>query len=152
MNVGFVQKTLENKGFAEMAKNPQSVADKWANNLAGANKSIIDGVNAVTVSPMQKAVERADEYVNGVSQNVDKWKRNTGAVTIDKWKQFMLLKGVPRIGAGAAQAKDKMAKYMGQLIPYQETLKAQLPPKTKANAQQRMIQWMQGMQNFKPQK
>lgn len=137
-----------------MAKNPQQVADKWAANLANSTASIQAGVNAVTVSPTQKAADAIDRMVAGVQRAAasGKTQRALQAVTTQAWQQATLTKGLPRIGTGATAAKPKFVNFMNQLLPYQANGMAQLPPRGDLNTNlQRMMAWAQYMSQFKKQ-
>jgi hypothetical protein len=105
-----------------MAKSPQAVADKWSRNLGGATKSIQDGVAEVTVAPTQRAAERVNAYLAGTQRAVSDGRFQAGLrrVSLEDWKQAMLIKGVPRVAAGANAAKDKMAGFMAEWLPHMD--------------------------------
>jgi hypothetical protein len=99
------------------------------------------GAAAVTVSPGELAARRADAYLAGVQQNVDKFKRNSSAVTVQDWRDAYLNKGIPRVASGATAAQSKFAAVMDDLIPYMK--RAQLPPRgttAEQNAQRAVAQ------------
>lgn len=132
-----------------MAKDPTTVASKWAQNLSGATQSITDGVNAVSVAPGAAAARQKTVYVNNVTASADKWARNVAAVSLSSWQQDMITKGIPRIASGAQAAQSKFATFMGKLLPYQANLVSQLP--ARGNLEQnitRMTQMVRGMANF----
>lgn len=136
-----------------MAKDPTAVAAKWAANLTQATQSMTDGVNAVTVAPTQQAAARSDAYLQGVQQSVasGRYQKSLQAVTLQQWQQAMIQKGIPRVGSGASAAKGKFAAFMSKLLPYQQSLQAQLaatPRGDLATNIQRMVQWTQGMAQF----
>ena len=103
-----------------MAKNPQDVANKWANNIAQATDSIRQGVQAVTTAPTQLAAQAQDRYIAGVQRAVStgKWQAGLQKVSLADWQNAMINKGIPRIGSGAAAAKTKFASFMTQFLPY----------------------------------
>jgi hypothetical protein len=136
-----------------MAKDPASVAAKWAANLGAATQSMQDGVNAVQTAPTQLAAARADAYVQGVQAAVNSgsWQKGLQNVSLQSWQQSMIQKGIPRVASGASQAKGKFGNFMSKLLPYQQNLHAQLSATPRGDLQQniqRMIMWANGMSQF----
>ena len=99
------------------------IARKWQRNLSSSTESIRSGVNAVTVSPTEKAAQRADQYLLGVQQAVDSGKYQAGLRRVDlaEWKTAMLDKGVPRIASGAAAGEPKFQAFMQEFLPFIES-------------------------------
>lgn len=112
-----------------MAKNAADVAAKWVQGMQSAGQAIADGVNAVTVAPGAAAARQVNAYVNGVTQNQQKWVRNVGAVSLADWRESMITKGAPRIGQGAVAAQGKMESAMAQLLPAIDGIVSGLPPR-----------------------
>lgn len=102
--------------------NSQAIAAKWRKNLAAAGPDMTAGVNAVTESPMAKAVRQQDALLSNFTEAVTsgKWARNTGRVSLETWRDRYIKVGVPRIVSGAAAGEDKMGEFMGQFIPWLE--------------------------------
>lgn len=137
-----------------MAKNPQQVAKKWVSRLGVSQEEIRQGVQAVTVAPSTKAIQKKDKMVARWMEAVNsgKWERNLGKVTLEDWRQAMLTKGINRIGTGAAAAEGKFAAFMTDLLAYQSNLQNQvnsMPDFNLADSGQRMLAWMEGMSKFK---
>lgn len=109
-----------------MGLTAQQVTEKWARGLAGATESIKAGINAVTEAPAMAAVANRAGYLQGVNENVDKWARKLGAVTLDSWKRAALDVGIARLTSGVAKGKTKMASFMEVWLPYEDGLKARL--------------------------
>jgi len=125
------------------------IAQKWANNLGAATSSIQAGVNAVTVAPGQAAARQKTVWQQNVVNAADKWASRVAAVPLQTWQQDMLTKGVPRIATGATAAQPKFSTFMGKLLPYINSAKAQLP--ARGNLQQniaRMTQFVTAMSQF----
>lgn len=99
---------------------PQALAQKWAKNLGGATEAMRAGVNAVSVSPTEKAANRADAYLQGVNRAVadGKWQAGLRRVTLADWKSAMIEKGVNRIASGATSAMPKMAAFLTEFLPH----------------------------------
>lgn len=132
-----------------MAKDPQAIAQKWAQNLAGSTTSITDGVNSVTVAPGMAAARQVTVWAQNTAAAQQKWAARTAAVSLQSWQQSMTTKGIPRIGQGATAAEPKMAAVMTKLMPYIASQKAALPPR--GNLQQniaRMTAFVTGMSKF----
>ena len=107
---------------------PQQAAAKWAQRLGAATDAVKQGVQAVQVSPMEKAANRQDAYISGVTRaaNSGKWARGLRRRTLGDWQQSMINKGLPRIASGAAASQPKMESFMQQWLPYEEQLKNKL--------------------------
>lgn len=132
-----------------MAKDPAAVAAAWVAGLSGAGQKITDGVNAVTVAPGQAAARQKTVWQQNTTASADKWARNTSAVSITDWRQAVIEKGVPRIGAGAAASQAKFAAFMGKLLPYVAQVKSSLPPRgTYEQNKQRALANMDAMHKF----
>ena len=138
-----------------MAKNAAAVAQKWVRNLGAATDSIKNGVQAVTVSPTEKAAQRADAYQQGVLDAVSsgKWQRGLRRVTNEQWKQATLTKGIPRIATGAQAAQPKMEKFLGEFLPFMDNVVQQMdssmPRGTLEQNIQRAVYVMQQASQFK---
>ena len=104
------------------AKNPGDVARKWSRNLGGSMEAVKAGVNAVTVSPAEKALAQIDAYLQGVTRAVADGKVQAGLrrVTLEDCKQAMLNKGVTRIASGASAAIPKMERFLSEFLPHVE--------------------------------
>lgn len=132
-----------------MAATPEQAAARWAAGLAGAGQKITDGVNAVTVSPGALAARQKAAYLQNVTAAADKWARTVAAVPLQEWQTAMIQKGAPRIASGAAAAQPKFAAFMGKLLPFIATGRAQLPPR--GNFDQnltRLTAWARYMHGF----
>lgn len=136
-----------------MQKNPQTVADKWARRVAGSTQDVIDGVNAVRVNPAEQAIAKKAKLLQNFTAAVQdgRWERGLRKTTLDSWRQAMIQKGVSRIAQGAEAAKPKMASFMAELLPYQETVAseiASMPDLTLEDSIQRMTAWTRRMSQF----
>lgn len=132
-----------------MAKDPNAVAAKWAQNLSASTTAITDGVNSVSVAPGQSAARQKAVWVQNTQAAANKWAINTAAVSLQEWQNDMLTKGIPRIASGATAAQPKMAAFMGKLLPYVASGQGQLPARGDINANiARMVAWTQYMAKF----
>jgi len=106
-----------------MAKmSPSQIAEKWSRNLGASTASIQAGVDAVTVSPTEKAARAVDNYVSGVQRAVADGKYVAGLrrVSLSDWQQAMKGKGIARIASGAAAARPKMEAFLVEFLPHVE--------------------------------
>jgi hypothetical protein len=122
-----------------MAKiSASQAAQKWNRNLAGSTQAIKDGVNAVTVSPTEKAARQADAYAQGVARAVADGSYQAGLrkVTLDDWKTAMTSKGIPRIASGAQAAVGKMEDFLTEFLPHVEAGQRMLESMPRGDIQQ----------------
>src|SRR5213593_2833628 len=93
--------------------NGQQFADKWARRLKGSTQDIRDGIARVTESPGVAAVRAQARMKQALNAAIDDgtWAAQTGAVSVEDWKQAATKKGVDRIAAGV----DGSQAYMGQV-------------------------------------
>ncbi len=106
-----------------MAKqSPQQLAQKWSRNLAASTASIQAGVNAVTVSPTERAARQSEAYLMGVQNAVasGKFQSALRRVTLQEWQSSMLNKGIGRIASGANAAIGKVEGFLAEFLPHVE--------------------------------
>lgn len=115
-----------------MAKQVTISADQFAKNWGqGMNQSvqkIQDGVNRVTESPMDKAIQRQDAYVQGViaAAGSGKWASGLRMVSLADWKQKTSQKVGERLNGGVTAAAPKMQKFGTWLIGTLNTILPQI--------------------------
>lgn len=133
-----------------MARDPNQVAQDWANGLTAKTGKMTDGIRSVTVAPGQLAARQKAAYIQGITASQDKWAQNVGNVSLQEWQDKAINVGIPRVASGATAAVPRMAQVMAQLLPHIDRVKASLPPrgsyeqnKARANAM------MDGMHTFK---
>lgn len=98
---------------------PATIAAKWAQNLQGAGQAYKDGIMRVTESPMQKAAQNKQGYINGVMEaaNSGKWEAGLNRVSLQQWKDAASTAGAARLGSGAQLGKPKMQAFLQQFLP-----------------------------------
>lgn len=104
---------------------PQQVAEKWRSNTSNAQQAFKDGVNGVTISPMEKAAAAQDRFLSGIQQAVSsgRWAAGLRSRTLEQWKASMTGKGAARIAGGVADAVPKMVAFMTTWLPLQQQLR-----------------------------
>lgn len=99
---------------------PEQAQQKWVTRLSGATQDIQNGVQRVQVAPGQQAAAAKNKWLANVTAAADKWQRNTGAVSLQMWQQYMLQVGVPRIAQGAQAKQAKWGAFAAQFFPHLE--------------------------------
>lgn len=136
-------------------KDPNAVAQKWAQNLGAATQHIQAGVQAVQTAPGQRAAAQKQVWLAQLQANADKWARNVSAVTLGEWQQAMIDKGIARIGSGAQAAIPKMQNFLTAFLPHVEQGAAavrQMPKGGMANAEARVLAMMRHNAQFRRQR
>lgn len=105
---------------------PASSTAKWVSRLSGATAEIQAGVQKVQQSPGQLAAAKADKWFQSVTESKDKWRRNTGRVSLEDWRTMMVNVGIPRIAQGAQQKQAKMQAFLTEFYPHLEALQRKL--------------------------
>lgn len=98
--------------------NAQQATAKWVQNIGQATERITAGVQAVSVSPGQKAAAAHAKWLARVQAAADKWRSRVGAVSLQDWQQSMISVGIPRIAQGAQAKQGKMEAFMNEFLPY----------------------------------
>jgi len=133
--------------------NSSEGAKKWKDRLGGSVQEIIDGVNRVTESPMQKSAAAEDKWFANIQRahTSGKRKRALLGVTLEEWKDKTANIGAQRIPSGAAAAEGKMEKFYSKLFPFEASLQkevAAMPNVTLQDSVSRATTWITKMATF----
>lgn len=112
-----------------MAKlTPTEFQEKWAKRLKGASVEMKDGVNKVKVAPSKLAIAKQEKMKANLIKAIEDgvWAASLGKVTLEKWKDDMLKKGVPRVSAGVDGAKEKMQHFASWLFTRLDAAQAEI--------------------------
>jgi len=136
---------------------PQEAANKLVRRLQAATPDITRGIQRVTEAPGIKAAAAAETMIARLMEvvNSGEWAAAVSAVTLQDWKDAAINKGVPRIAAGIAAAEPKIVRFMTQLLPEVDRVKAMtdaMPNLTLEDRINRSAQFQREMANFKFQK
>ena len=108
---------------------PQESVQKWQQRTAASVNDYISGINRTTVAPGELASRQADVYLANVQANVNKWKRNVGAVSLSDWQQAAINLGAPRIATGVNAATEKTLRATERNFQNIDNALAGLPPR-----------------------
>jgi len=132
---------------------PNEATLKQATRLKAALPDITKGVMRVTESPMDKAAQKVDKYIQNVTAaaNSGKWQKNLKAVPLSEWKDKFIKKGIPRISSGIDAAAAKVEKFYAKLFPHinagQDQIK-DMPDLTLDDNINKMVAFTRHMSNF----
>jgi hypothetical protein len=137
--------------MARTALDPGNMSNKWARNLKNSVNDMVNGVNAVTDSPMEKAAAKSDKYLQGVQNSVTKWQAGLRSVDVATWKKNTTEKIQQRLPGGVDAALPKRQKFDQALANYinSNVGKIDTMPDMNANdSKNRMIAWFETMSSF----
>lgn len=133
-----------------MATDPQTAAQRWAQNLGASTQKITDGINAVTEAPGVAAARQSQVWLQRTTASHDKFKANVQAVSLQSWKDSAITKGVARVASGAQAAQPKMADFLTQFLPHVQQVRSTLPARGDLEANiARMTQQVRGTAKFR---
>jgi hypothetical protein len=139
-----------------MAKslNAQTVASTWAQNLGAATQAYTSGVQSVSVSPGQSALQNSQAYLDGVmaSYNNGTYAKGLQSFTLAEWQSAATTKGAPRLASGASSAKSKVQSFFQQYIPALQNIQSQvqsMPSNTFEARVQRSVAFQTQLHNLK---
>lgn len=135
-------------------KSAAAVAKKWAANMQAATTAMKEGVQAVTVSPTEKAAAAVDKWAAGVARARAEGTFEAGlrGVSLEQWRQSMLQKGIGRIADGVREAAPKMERFLGELLAHTDMVSSQIqsmPSNTPEERKQRMLRNFELMSEFR---
>ena len=112
-------------------------AQKWARQVAGAAEAYRDGVNGVTTSPGESAVQGKQRYLDGVNRafNDGSYERGLRSFSLEEWKQNTITKGATRLASGAQAALPKVQRFQEFWLPQMEELKRRIAGMGKGSLQ-----------------
>lgn len=127
--------------------------EKHARRLKESIPDMRTGVERVTVSPTAQAAGKIQKLKTNLIKAIDsgKMERAMKAVTVEDWKGKMLTKGLNRVATGIDEAKPKMVKFAGKLLPFVDKVQAEvkkMPDLTLEDNINRAATMMRGMAKF----
>lgn len=123
----------------------------WAQGMANAGPKISAGIDRVTTAPGQKAAQKKDKYVAGVTASQDLWAQRVAAVDLGTW-QTRAKAGVSRIAEGAQQKGDKYQNAVDQVFTFMDSVLSRvdsMPDNTLEQRIQKSAEFQRGMAQYK---
>ncbi len=133
-------------------RDPIKVTEKQIRNAANGAPAYVESIRDVKEAPGAKAVRKADKYKQNTLAAVDKWKENTGAVSLQEWQEAAATKGGERFAPGIEAARSKILAFQQQFQPFVDGVKKELdamPDATPDQREQKMLANVRKMRTFK---
>lgn len=133
-------------------RSADEIAEKYARNASAASQDYLDGVEAVSESPGRAAVRNRAGYEHGVRENVDKWARNTEAVTTESWKESVRANQGNYASGVANKGQQKQADFWREFGPHLDSVTARtrsMPAATPEQREARMLSQVRGTRDFR---
>lgn len=96
-----------------ITKSAADIAKKWGRRSVAAVPDAIEGVKAVTESPMEKAIGKKDKMLANVTKAIQngKWEEGLRKVSLSDWKEKTATKMGERMAGGINAAIGKRQKF-----------------------------------------
>lgn len=109
-------------------------------NSPQAKKKYIEGIDSVTESPMQKAADADQLYLQRVSESVSSGRRRQAllAVPMQRWKDNAKGTGSERLASGARKASDKVRAHFQKWTPIYQQMKSEIAAMPKGTIEDSM--------------
>lgn len=104
-----------------------TLAQTWVNNLSAAGPRMQAGAQAVTTAPGQAAAAQQAVWLANVQASANLWAQKVSAVPLQVWQQDFINKGIPRVATGAANAQQRFATVLAEIIANERTIVNSLP-------------------------
>lgn len=115
--------------MAKQMPTAAQAAQSWQQGFGNAGTKWADGINSVSQPPGVAAAAAKDRYIQGVTQNADKFAANVSRVTLADWKNMSITKGQGRLASGAAAGAPKYQAKMGAVLSAIGSIRDSLPPR-----------------------
>lgn len=94
------------------------ISDKWGKRMKGSISDIQTGIDLVTESPTEKAVQKADKMKANINAALDsgRWANGLKAVSLSEWKTKTRAKVAERMSSGVDGSMGKRQKFDGYLV------------------------------------
>ncbi len=97
---------------------PTDVSAKWSRRLKGAVTDIQAGIDAVDVSPAEKAIAKKEKMLQNVTAAIQdgRWEKGLAKVTLQDWKNTTKEKVAQRLGQGVDKGMQKRQQFDNWLV------------------------------------
>ncbi len=133
---------------------PQQAAEKLGTRIGQSGTAYMNGVNAVTENPAQKAIAAAPKWVAGIQDAIanGRYERGLSRVTLTGWKNAVATYGQSRYVGSAQKAQANYLTFAQEFFPYldqvSQTVNA-MPANTIEDNIQRMITNVRMLHDFR---
>jgi hypothetical protein len=129
---------------------PAEITEKWKTRLKNSIPDIQRGVNAVTDSPMTKAVAKQDKMKQNLINAIDngRWAAGLNSVTLQNWKDITTKKISSSLSAGvdaATQKHQNFSSYLVNAVNNGLNAISNMPDMTLDDSANRMVTFMKSM-------
>ena len=92
---------------------PDKISDKWNRRLKGAVSDIQAGIDAVTESPAEKAIQKKEKFRTRLMESIDNgtWEAGLSKVSLPAWKETTKKKVGERLASGVDAAMPKRKQF-----------------------------------------
>lgn len=134
--------------------NTAAILAKYKRNSQAASEDYVAGIQAVTVSPTQKAAAAVDKYARGVQNAVTSGSFVAGcnSVSLAEWQHAAMNKGKKNYQNGVANLSQKAMKNMADQQNYAAQVKAEIaamPNDSEADADARQAAAVAKMRQYR---
>ncbi len=105
-------------GKEKVGLSSSQISEKWNRRMKGSISDIQNGIDAVSVSPTEKAASKKDKMLQNLTQSVvsGKWENSLKAVTLSDWKAKTKDKVASRLASGVDAGMAKRQKFDSYLV------------------------------------
>lgn len=98
---------------------PAQAADRWVTGMSGARQAYVNGINAVTTSPMEQAAQAGQRWIDALTAAFQsgRWAAALRRVTLAQWKDRAVNIGASRLSSGAQAHRPKVEAAYARLFP-----------------------------------
>lgn len=97
---------------------PAQISEKWGRRMKGAVTDIQNGIDNMTVNPMEKAIAKKDKMKQNLMASIDNgtWEKRMGEVSQSEWKEKTKQKVAERLSSGVDAGMPKRQKFDQWLV------------------------------------
>lgn len=137
-----------------MSLTPEQIAEKQVKRSQAAVADYKAGVMSVKESPMKKAADAVDRWMDGIRKSYEDGSYVDGlnSVSLAEWQTRTAEKGGANYANGVAKAAQTIADFQAQRAQFQQTIDAELAAMPRGDIEtnlQRAMTQMRGMSRFK---
>lgn len=133
---------------------PQQAAEKLGTRIGQSGTAYMNGVNAVTENPAQKAIAAKAKWEAGIQDAIanNRFERGLSRVTLAGWKASVTNYGQTRYVGSAAKAQANYKMFADEFFPFLDTVSQEIdamPANTIEDNINRMITNVRRLHQFR---